>query len=182
MPEGHDGEGARVHLDLRMPVDDPAAGRARRVRAPRARRGHPLVGHGRPGGQRVLRVRPAGVGTPPSRPRSSSSSSTRPTRPRSRAGGPSASAAPSSSDGEPWSWIEGARGLPVPVLGVQPGARAQDGEEPAALGREPRRAMIRRRSSPPARRCSPSRHADADWWVLADPEGNEFCAFNPAQA
>ncbi|MFF5180000.1 VOC family protein [Micromonospora sp. NPDC000316] len=20
---------------------------------------------------------------------------------------------------------------------------------------------------------------DADWWVLADPEGNEFCAFAP---
>ncbi|MEK8110240.1 VOC family protein [Micromonospora sp. M12] len=106
----------------------------------------------------------------------SSWSSTRPTRWRRRPGGPGRSAAPSrtSRPTHRWSARPGSPG----TTGCSPGARAQDGQEPAALGRRPGRpeptalldagATVLREPQDRAR-----------WWVLADPEGNEFCAFAP---
>ena len=151
------------------------------VREPRRR--HPLVGARGPRGQHLLRhaARTAGVerggrGADAVRARRRLR---RPRGARRLVGGTVRASTVGSRDGQAVALARGRAGLPVHVLGVRARARAEDGEEPAALGRRPdrRRPVGARRGRRDA--CSASRTPDDEWWVLADPEGNEFCAFPP---
>jgi len=82
---------------------------------------------------------------------------------------------------KPWSWIEGAAGFPYRywVFAPVPEPKTVKNrlhwdvrvplEDPSGLVAAGARVL-----------AEPS--PDSDWWVMADPEGNEFCAFTPAQA
>ena len=75
-----------------------------------------------------------------------------------------------------WAWLDQVAAAAVRESRVRHGPRAQDGQEPYPLGR--------RRGRRPAlldHGATLLRGPDDDisWHVLADPEGNEFCAFMP---
>src|SRR6478735_7468821 len=180
VPEGHDVKG-RVHLDLRMPSDDPASlvGLGARVlREPDHDISWWVMSD--PEGNEFCAFGP-GEWEPPKRPEVFELVVDAADAPAiahwwaERLGG-----AVNSTD-EPGSWIEGANGFPyrywvfnpVPepktvknLLHWDVNLGADDPSEFLAAGA----------------RIVAEPTDDADWWVLADPEGNEFCAFNPAQA
>ena len=72
-----------------------------------------------------------------------------------------------------FSWVEQIPALPSRA-GVRPGPRAEDGQEPDPLGRGHRRRGPWSLRAPTVLR---ERDDEIGWTVLADPEGNEFCAF-----
>ncbi len=83
--------------------------------------------------------------------------------------------------GGPYWWVEGAAGFPWSfwVFGAVP--------EPKVTKNRMHWDVVLRDDSPQALldagatllRERGDGSADTDWWVLADPEGNEFCAFLP---
>jgi catechol 2,3-dioxygenase-like lactoylglutathione lyase family enzyme len=172
---------SRVHLDLRLPVDDPAAlialG-ATRVRDPGEDRPWTVLAD--PEGNEFCAFGP-GSWSPPEKPEPFELvvDSADPLAIASwwaeRVGGTAV------QDDKPWAYIEGAEGFPYRYWVFTPVPEPKSaknrlhwdvhltGPDPSAFVAAGARVL-----------AEPS--AAADWWVLADPEGNEFCAFNPAQA
>jgi len=181
VPEPHDVKG-RVHLDLRMPVDDPGAlvalG-ARVLREPDDAIAWWVMAD--PEGNEFCAFGPGDDGDPPVRPEpfelvvDAVDPAAIGTWWAERLGGTANTTA------NPWTHIEGAQGFPFQywVFNPVPESKAVKNRlhwdvnltagDPSAFVAAG--ARILHEPDP-----------DADWWVLADPEGNEFCAFNAAQA
>src|SRR6478752_163455 len=180
VPERHEVKG-RVHLDLRLPVEDPAslvALGASVLRAPDEDIRWWVMAD--PEGNEFCAFGP-GSWDPPERPE--------PFELVVDAADPAAIAGwwAERTGGrlvtgeKPWSWIEGAEGFPYRYWVFNPVPESKTvknrlhwdvnipGDDPSQLIAAGARIVE-----------EPT--ADADWWVMADPEGNEFCAFNPRQA
>jgi hypothetical protein len=181
VPERHEVK-SRVHLDLRMPVDDPSAlvdlG-ATVLRAPDDSIQWWVMSD--PEGNEFCAFGPGPWGDPPKRPEpfemvvDAADAPAIATWWAERLGGTV------NTTDKPWSWIEGAEGFPYLFWVFNPvpepktvknrlhwdvNLKADDPSAFVAAG-----ATVLHEPDP-----------DADWWVLADPEGNEFCAFNAEQA
>jgi hypothetical protein len=79
------------------------------------------------------------------------------------------------NDGEPWWWLEGAAGFPHDSWVFQPVP------EPKTVKNRMHWDVVLRDATVEDLEAAGARVLDrlASWTVLADPEGNEFCAFPP---
>ena len=165
-----DGEQRFTSTCMRLSVDEVSRAAARRRGGPRVL---PLGRPARSRGRRALRVHPR------------RGAAVQALRDRRRRADPAAIAKlvgrgprrhglnTPRSDGS--SWFEDAPARAVRLLRLRSGARTQDGQEPHPLGRRCRRRATAAR--PRARPRSARRTTSLSGYVLADPEGNEFCAF-----
>ncbi|MDQ1678322.1 MAG: hypothetical protein QOC93_3466 [Actinomycetota bacterium] len=79
-------------------------------------------------------------------------------------------------DGAPWAWVEGAAGFPWRywVFTPVPEPKTAKNRWHWDVTTDDPRLLVDRGA-----RVLREPDDDARWWVLADPEGNEFCAFGP---